>query len=344
MAIKITEQIIQEVQNTGESISKVLEKAYEGELADKRKANEYLKNMSATKIAMLDAGIDGSSRVDKLFTTSDNEFLFPAFLADIVDSTMSQSDVLKYMVSGETGIDNLVFKAPTLDLLSSANKDNIKKSRVSEGADIPEKSVTIGQKSVELWKKAVALRLSYESLRYQRIDIASRMLRAIANDIVGQNIDDITDTLETGTLTALKTTATANTVTADELFEACITYVMRFGYAPTTILADEDLYKSIAKITYNTNNEFGANSKLSIDVPQLGNMKLALIKAPVSKVSNKNVALIYNKDLSIQRFVANGSNLNEIQQNILNQTRLVTMSEISGYGKLVDSVGKITSA
>ena len=95
---------------------------------------------------------------------------------------------------------------------------------------------------------------------------------------------------------------------------------------------------------YNTQNEFGANSKLAIEVPQLNNMKIALVKANVSQKSGKNRVLLYNKDMSIQRFVANGSNIAEVQRNISNQTQLSTLSEISGYGSLIESVSEIVSA
>ena len=99
----------------------------------------------------------------------------------------------------------------------------------------------------------------------------------------------------------------------------------------------EVITKSIAKITYNNNNVFGANQKLALNIPQLNDMSLAVIKAPVSKNATKNRALIYNKDLSIQRYVANGSNISEVQKNITNQTEIATISEISGYGCLIES-------
>jgi len=344
--IKITEEVIQEVHKTGENISQVLEKKYEGELADKRAKNDKFKGLSATKIALIDAGIDGNCRFEKLFTTptETDEFLFPAYLTDLVDTTIYNSDVMKYMVGSATGVDSTVLKTPTLDLLSDENKKNIKMQRVEEGADIPMRTLTVGSKAVELWKKATGLRQSYETMRYLRIDLASRLLKAVAGDVVGQNINAITNKLVSGSLTLLGTTTTANTVTADELYDACIEYALKFGYAPTTIAADKDMYKSIAKIVYNTNNKFGANQRMSINVPQLGNMEIAVVMATVPKDGTKNKALIYNKDMSIQRYVANGSNISEVQKNITSQTQVSTLSEISGYGCLIDSCSKIVSA
>ena len=344
MGIIISNDIIKEVHRTGLSVSSVLEKTFAEELSKKRDSNPALKNVSATKIALLEAGIDGSSRIEKLFTTDDNDLLFPAYVTDLVDQTVRNSDIMNYLVSDETGIDSTVLKAPTLDLLSEENKKNLKKARVAEGAEIPVRKVTIGSKTVELYKKAIAMSQSYESLKYSRIDVASKMLRAVAGDIVGQNIDEVVSTLEGCNVKTLGTTATANTVTSVELFEACIDYAFKYGYAPTTIVAGDEMFKSIAQITYNTSFDFGANSKLMIEIPQLNNMKISLVKANVSQKSSKNRALVYNKDMSIQRFVANGSNISEVQKNISNQTQLSTLSEISGYGSLIESVGEIVSA
>lgn len=343
-SIKISDSIIKEVHSTGLSVSSVLEKNFAKELSEKREANPSLKSVSATKIALLDSGIDGSSLIEKLFTTDNNDLLFPAYITDLVDQTVKSSDIMKYLVSDETGIDSMVIKAPTLDLLSEENKKNLKRARVAEGAEIPVRKVNIGTKTVELYKKAIAMSQTYEALKYSRIDVASKMFKAVSGDIVGQNIDEIVATLESCNVKTLGTTATANTVTANELFEACMDYALKYGYAPTTAVASEEMFKSIANIMYNTQNEFGANSKLAIEVPQLNNMKIALVKANVSQKSGKNRVLLYNKDMSIQRFVANGSNIAEVQRNISNQTQLSTLSEISGYGSLIESVSEIVSA
>lgn len=344
MSITISQNIIKEVHDTGLSVSSILEKNFAEEISKKRESNPALKDVSAVKLALLDAGIDGSSRIEKLFTTDDNDILFPAYITDLVDQTVKHSDIMKYIVADETGIDSLVLKAPTLDLLSDENKKNLKKARVAEGADIPVRKVTVGTKTVELYKKAIAMSQTYEALKYSRIDVASKMFKAIAQDIVGQNIDEAVATLEKCNIKTLGTTASANIVTADELFEACADYALKYGYAPTTIIADEALFKSIASIMYNTQYAFGANAKLAVEIPQLNNMKIALVKAEVSQKSSKNRALLFNKDMSIQRFVANGSNIAEVQKNIANQTQLSTLSEISGYGSLIESVGEIVSA
>ena len=89
--------------------------------------------------------------------------------------------------------DNASRAAPTLDLLSDENKSSTKLQRVAEGADIPMKTVQIGSKSIELFKKAVGIKQTYEAMRYIRIDVASRLFRAISNDVVGQNISAITN-------------------------------------------------------------------------------------------------------------------------------------------------------
>lgn len=342
--VLINANVFDAVEKSGDSFSNVLEKTYEGILADKRKANPKLAGLSATKIALLDAGIDGSSRIDKLFTTSTDELLYPAYITELIDSTVYDSDVTKYMVTNTSPIDGLVTKSPTLDLLSTANKAALKRTRVAEGADIPMGKISIGNKTTDLYKKAIGIEQTYESMRYTRIDIASIMLRAIAQDIVNQNIADIINTLEGGTVTTLVTTAEANTVTNAELFRAISDYVKTYGFAPTTIACADDMFNSIVGLTYNVNTVFGVNQKVVLEVPQLGNATIALIRGNVSQADGKNRCLLFNKDKSIVRYVANGSNVHDIQKQARNQTEFVTLSEISGYAAIVSSVGTIVSA
>lgn len=342
--IIITDEMVANVHGTGVSFNTQLEEKYEQEIKDYRSKNKSLEKASATKIALIDNGLSGDKVFNAFFATQTNEFLFPAYMLDLIDSTMAVSDIMPYLVGGETPIEGTVVKAPTLDLLSTANKPGTKMSRVAEGAEIPRKKVTIGSATTELYKKAIGIEQTYEAMRNMRIDLVGKMLRAVANDLVQQNVDEATKVLESGSPHALATTGTANVVTASELYDACIDYFLKYGYAPTTIIADTAMYKSIAKLTYSANTAFGANQRMAINIPQLNNMQVDLIKASVSQASNKNRALVYNRDMSIQRFVSRGSTIQEYDKNILTQTQFVTLSEISGYAKFIESVGVITSA
>ena len=53
---------------------------------------------------------------------------------------------------------------------------------------------------------------------------------------------------------------------------------------------------------------------------------------------------IRDRDYALNRYVANGSRIQETAKTILNQKELATVSEISGYGKFMQCVGTIVSA
>ena len=104
-------------------------------------------------MAMIDAGITGNSFVKDMFTTGSDEFLFPAFWESKLRESLLATDIMQYIVNGEIGTTSTIMKNATLDLLSTANKPNVKKLRVAEGADLPLAKITTGSGAINLYKK-----------------------------------------------------------------------------------------------------------------------------------------------------------------------------------------------
>ena len=97
-------------------------------------------------------------------------------------------------------------------------------------------------------------------------------------------------------------------------------------------------------MTYDRDKAFGASGRVSITIPQIGDMQIKLLHGDVPQTStSKNQILLFNKDYALNRYVANGSRIQETAKTILNQKELATVSEISGYGKFMQCVGTIVS-
>lgn len=349
--IKITDEIAQDVLSTGSSFDEVLSNTYANEIADRQNKNPQLKNMTPVKLAMIDAGITGNSHIKDMFTTSADEFLFPAFWESKLRESLYATDIMQYIVNGEIGVSSTIVKNGTLDLLSTANKPNVKKLRVSEGADLPLAKITTGTGGIQLYKKGRAVEATYEALMTWRVDLMAKTIAAIANDVARQNLDDAIDVLLNGdgnnnpAVEIDAATTTANKVTAQEFIDACIDYYLKYNIAPTTAIAPDDFFKSIASLTYDTGDAFGASNRVTISIPQIGNMNINVLNGAVPKnSSNKNQILLFNKDFSLNRYVMNGSKIQETAKTIINQKEIATISEISGYGKFIQCVGTIVSA
>ncbi len=64
MAIKVTQNIVDEALTKGKSIVDVMSKEYEGEIADKVKSNEKFAKLNPLEIAMVDAGLSKASMIN----------------------------------------------------------------------------------------------------------------------------------------------------------------------------------------------------------------------------------------------------------------------------------------
>ena len=343
MKIIVNQEIVDEARKRGESLNQILEEKYADVLSEYRK-HDFLKNKSATKLALIDNGVYGNSRFEDMFKKEDNEFLYPAYMADIIDTTIQNSDVAQFLVGQEIGIDQTVVKAPTIDMLSDENRKKLRRKKVAEGAEFPMATIKTGTVSTELYKKGIGIQQTYESARALTVDLVTMMLTAVANDIVEQNVEAVINTLENSTLTSLKTTATADIITNAEMVDAIVEYKIKNGFMPDTIVCGKEFFKQMFTMTYGTDEAEGITSSFTMAFPQMGISKMNVVLGEVSKKSNKNRMLMYNKAYAIIRYVQNGSVLTEYDTKIINQTNQIVLSEVSGYANFVNCVGEIVSA
>lgn len=331
---------------TGEmTANESLENTYYEELADRRKADPSLANKSAVQIALLDAGVGKSTKIGTVLdqtisTGSDtNEWLIPAWMDETLHESIYAQDILQYITGAAINVDSTVLKAATLDLLSTANKDATKRKRVSEGADLPLAKITTGSKSIELFKHGRAVEITYEALRRMRMDEMMKILDAIAMDISGQELGEAADVLVNGdgnsnAATSIGfSTATANTITAAELVRLCVDFFVATNLQPTTVLCGSALFRSLLALRYDPTLVEGAMKGFGFNAPQINPAALNLILAEIPTISSKNVAVVFNKDYALNKYVENGSMIREYNANIRNQTKLGTISDVSGFAK-----------
>lgn len=338
--IVVNEKIFSDVLASNKSFNEVLYKTYSGDIADKIKENPALfSDMSPIKMALYDAGISGSSIIKDFTTANASEYLLPAFIDTRLRESVAKSDMLSYVVSGSVGVDGLSVVAASLDLEDTNNKDNIKKKRVAEGADIPLATLKLGDQALTMFKHGRAVQATYEALQYLRVDLFSKAIDLIANDVAGQQMGDAIDVLVKGdgnnNAASSQETSTAGIVTNDDLIDMIISFQEKSGLPVTTIIASKNFFKQMFKLVYSTSNASGADERFTISTPQFNGQNINLIydnRVPQA-TGNKEQAIFLNKDNALIKYIANGSNVREIQTNIRNQTRLGTISEISAFAK-----------
>jgi hypothetical protein len=127
-----------------------------------------------------EAGIDISQMtVQKMLTTSDlNRYLFPEVFRDAIIRGMEYTPIYSRLITGEETIDGMGVTMPSMDWrilpLGSTPRTTYQMRDTAETATITEADVVVyNEKVVNLVKQARGLKMSYESLMFTPINLAT---------------------------------------------------------------------------------------------------------------------------------------------------------------------------
>lgn len=337
----------------GDSLNDAISDVFANEIQDRVKENPKFADLKPLQMVMYDAGIKKTGYLGDMMNmkvnnsaytsvTPDpnldiNQWLFPAWVETTLREDLYGTDYLPYLVNTRIGIDGNTVQSPTLNLLSDTNKKALYKARIAEGADIPTGKITIGAQAITLWKRGRAIELTYEAARRMRIELFQRQMRAIASDLAHQEIEFAADVLVNGdgntdsAATQLGTTSKANTIEANDIIDALIEYSFKNHFNADTMVVPKKYLKEIAGMMFDSQLRPGASMNLSFNIPQISNNNLTVIGVEDMKVKTKEAFVLLNRDLTLVRYEENGSNIQEMDNFIRNQTRLMTLTENSGY-------------
>lgn len=344
-AIVLTDNIIADALESGASVSDALHKSYEGEIADRIKQNPQFAKLDAIQMAMMDAGISKKSLIKTFYANPQNEWLFPAFVDKRLAETIGGNDILSHIVGGQTVINSTSVQGASVDLVNDeGNKDSAKLKRVAEGADLPLATIKLGKNAITLAKFGRALEATYEALQYQSVEMFSRAIGWIANDAAHQQVENAISVLISGD-------GNGNAAVADECAEATlvtddlIRFALNFwkaNHTPlTTIIAGDDMYLALQKMTVAANAAGGIIPSATFNFPQgiVGDVTVLYENVPTAGAKAQLIGL--SKDFALTKYVAAGSQIRQLSQNIRNQTNLGTISEIAGFAKFVNSASRV---
>lgn len=338
--IILTDEIVADALSKGATITDMLAEKYEGEIADRIKSDERYAKIDAFQHALKDAGISKNSKVNAFYDSSANtsDYLFPAWIEKRIAETVNKHDILQYICSNTTVVPSRSINGTIIDLTESSNKENVKKARVSPGADLPLAKIGTSETATTLYKTGRAIETTYEDIMYQSIDVFGKTLDYIANDVANQEVAIALEVLSKLNSSNVKTWgASDEELTAARMVKFGCEYFDSCGMPATTIIAPLGSYASMALMNMPVTNKEKASPSLAFRMPQgiLGNVEL-IYSSDVPKISSSEQIIALNKDFSLIKYVAQGSQIREIAKNIRNQTQIGTVSEISGFAKFVE--------
>ena len=214
--------------------------------------------------------------------------------------------------------------------------------RVGETADIPETRIATREQSVYLHKYGRAIRISYEAMRRQPIDRVAFLVARIAVQADTDKLSTAIDALVNGdgngnaatvvNLTTLDPATTVNNLT----LTAWINFIQQFPnpYALTTVLGRTAATTALMVLNVGTSNTMLAELHTTLGIgglrpinPELsGTIAVGTTNdAPAAKLVG------FDRRFALEELVEAGADINETMRWILNQTEVLTLSEVVGF-------------
>lgn len=258
---------------------------------------------------------------------------------------------LSEVVAMTTPVSGSVYRSSFL----TYDAEQLRMFRVGESAEIPKATIAQSDHVIQLHKHGRALEISYEALSETRVDKLGRMIRmmAIQSEVdkvvaaidVLVNGDGNTDTAaENFNLLTLDTAAVSGTVSLN----GWLAFKMKFAnpYMLTTALTREAVALNLMKLNTGSSNTplvsiqaaSGFGGFTAVNPGLRDNVALGwTADAPA------NIVLGFDARFALEHLVQIGGQISEMERFILNQTQVMTMTEISGFAVLdVNAAKKLT--
>ena len=290
-----------------------------------------------------------SSKVEAFYRTNENKILFPEYVARTLVQAMVQYPVFQYLVAARTMIDSNVYKAGYLDLDDAKNKKATQMRRVTEAADLPIAKLKLGETAINIYKYGRAIEASYEALRRMSIEVFNIHLQEIGVQAADNKIAEILSIIKDGdgnnnAATSYKAKELDSSFSTTLTRTAWIKFLLKFyPRACNTVVSNEDGLLQILEVLYPASStaakmdELLANGlNVAVRLPQNLVTNVTLLYSPhIEKIGGKVPVYGLNRESAIEEIVEVGSTINEVDKFIKNQTELMTVSENSGFRKIL---------
>ena len=295
-----------------------------------------LKNDNRNQISL-------SSASETFATKPGSRILFPYTIDNVLRWTdrMDNIERVEDLITGSRTISgNELVRIVGVD-----DSDSRKTFKVAEGARIPVRKVTLGEKAIQIFKHGSGLEFTYEFQRRASLDIITPFAARVERDLQLSKVAAATSILINGdgvnagatalAQSTLDPSATAGKISYDGVLAACA--IAAKAHAPIdTIAGDMDAYLQLVKMfgTAAASSAFVADQMAEKGAPQF--LMMRNIFAPIRFVLDSAVPagklLMFNRADSLEEVVEAGSRIQEEERAIREQIITYTKTENTGYG------------
>ncbi len=339
------------------TLSQLLEQIAPVPEGSKLTAFEYqLKKQDIVTQSIPEKGII-ASKVEAFYRTEESKVLFPEYIATQLREALAQSSILPYLLATTTTIEGNAYRSIYCDD-SDANKKATKKVRVTEAAELPKSRLKTRENAVKIWKYGRAIEASYEVIRRMRIDLLAVHIRRIGEQASQDEVIDVLDIVKNGDtnentaapILKAKTDLDPSATSGKLSKAAWLRFLLRFyPYQCNTVVASEDGLLQVLDILYPNDAtqmmDFllkGMAITARVELPQQLWTNVTLLYNPYVEKINTHVALYgIDRRYCIEKIIEAGSDIQEADKFITNQTQVLTISETAGFAKMFNEANKI---
>lgn len=286
------------------------------------------------QLAVAGIRINGSVSdvIDRFFATKESAILFPEFVSRSVRAGMEDFRKLEKIVGTRTQIDSDSYKTIYMDdsVLSAAD---LQLAKVGEGAALPKVELKSAEQSIRIYKFGRYLEASYEAIRRKKAAVVAIFLRAIGVQIQKDKFATAVDVLINGdgndNAAAVQNTAT---LSYDDLVEFSLAFD---PYELNVMVANKAMAKTLLTLS-----EF-KDPAVSLSFQLRGEMVTpfgAQLLVDESVPSGQIVGL--DRRFGLEE-VYETTVLTETEKLIRQQLEGTAISEVAGFGKIINSATRV---
>jgi len=354
--IVLAREMYDQAKKEGVTLSQLLEKLDPNSEGSKLSALErQFKEQGIVTKTIPEKGIN-ASKVDAFYRTDESRVLFPEFVGATLRESLIADSIVQYLIGMTTPIEGNAYRTIYCKN-TAANKKAAQRKRVVEATDLPKSRLVTAENTTKIYKFGNAIESSYEVIRRMKIDLLALHIRRIGQQAGHDEVLDILDVILDGdgntnpATVYLNMTLDASATTHVLSQDAFVTFLLQFfPYKCNTIVANTAGLLQVLNILFPAATAShlvalligGAALPAKVQMPQGIFSEFVLLYEPQVETINGHAA-IYGLDsrYAIEKVTEIGSEVQEAGRFILNQTEVLTISENTGFNKIMTEASAI---
>ena len=324
--------ITKDFYKSGEGFSKHLEKMDPSEQYRGTELAGY--DAFQRQLKRFDIKVSGhdSDRLQKFFATSDSAALFPEYVSRAVKQGVDDNHILEEICAAQTQIEGMDYRA----IVSDPNWEEQAPAVIEEGGFIPETSIHLKDSLIKLRKRGRMLVASYESIKFQRLDLFTVALKQIGACIGKAQLQDAVNVLINGDGNNNAAEEVKLTSAEELTYQDLLKLWGSFGeYQMNVMLASPDMMLKLLRVPKLQNAETGLNFQPAgcLSTPLGANLV-------VSSAVPEGTIIGLDKRYALEMVSAGGINV-EYDKLIDCQLERAAVTSIAGFSKIFPDAVKI---